>query len=121
MTRPASAGPFFAIQQSDGNFCVYRGTRPGDSKGGVYCVFTASQGTTQPYYYAVLQDDANFAINRGSGPSNKWSHVWDRVSSTPPKPDTGLETFWKGVKATQAEMTEFQRGVDAQRAALGYR
>jgi len=28
---------FFAIQQSDGNFCVYHGSGPSDNHGGVWC------------------------------------------------------------------------------------
>jgi hypothetical protein len=117
MGRSAGAGPFFAVQQGDGNFCVYRGNQPGDNRGGVFCVFGVSQGV-QPYYYAVLQDDANFAINRGSGPSNNWGHVWDRVTSTPPKPDTGLESFWKGVKSVQKDFDDWQKQQAANDAVL---
>lgn len=109
LSKSAGQGPFYAVQQNDGNFCVYRGVQPPDNNGGVYCVFTASQGTEQPYYYAVLQDDANFAVNRGSSPRNMFGHLWDRVSATPPKPDTGLQSFWKGVQAVAADAAEISR------------
>jgi hypothetical protein len=117
LRQSAGAGPFFAVQQNDGNFCVYRGTQPGDSKGGVFCVFNVPQAG-QPYYYAVLQDDANFAIHRGASPANEWGHVWDRVTSTPPAPDTGWETFLKDLKAAQASVDQFQSQMDASRAQL---
>jgi hypothetical protein len=110
-------GAYYAIQQADGNFCVYRGTAPNENKGGVACVFTQSQGMEQPYYYAVLQDDANFAIYRGTGLANNWGYVWDRITTAPAKPDSGLDSFWKGMKAagsaTASVLIEIDKGIQA--------
>lgn len=59
---------FFAIVQGDGNFCVYRGSSPGDNKGNVYCRPGRSSGAGA--YFAAVQGDGNFCVYRGTGPGD---------------------------------------------------
>lgn len=56
----------FAIMQGDGNFCVYKGSGPGDNKGNVYCAGTHGGGAS---HFAIIQGDGNFCIYRGTGPA----------------------------------------------------
>jgi hypothetical protein len=90
---------YFAMQQVDGNFCVYRGSGPADNRGTLWCSMKTAGGgqfraVMQPdgnfvvyaegstsalwatmamsgggAFVAVMQDDGNFAIYPGTGPS----------------------------------------------------
>jgi hypothetical protein len=58
----------FAMMQGDGNFCVYRGSGPGDNKGNIYCRPGRSSGGGA--YFAAVQSDGNFCVYRGTGPGD---------------------------------------------------
>ncbi len=64
---------FFAIQQSDGNFCVYRGSGPSDNHGGLWC---SDHHPGEGQYFAIQQSDGNFCVYRGSGPADNHGGVW---------------------------------------------
>ncbi len=64
---------FFAVQQSDGNFCTYHGSSPSDNHGGVWC---SMQHPGPGSYFAVQQSDGNFCVYRGTGPSDNQGGVW---------------------------------------------
>jgi hypothetical protein len=67
-------GQYFAIMQSDGNLCVYRGSGPGDNRGGVWCCNRHSLPGGP--YFALVQSDGNFCVYRGTGPSDNRGGVW---------------------------------------------
>ncbi|MEU0538253.1 hypothetical protein [Nocardia sp. NPDC005978] len=62
----------FAILQGDGNFCVYKGTGPGNNLGGVWCSGTSGHSQV----FAVMQGDGNFVIYKGTGPGNNQGYLW---------------------------------------------
>ena len=64
---------FFAIQQSDGNFCVYHGSGPSDNHGGVWC---SSHAPGEGQYFAIQQSDGNFCTYKGPDPSHNGGGVW---------------------------------------------
>jgi hypothetical protein len=64
---------FFAIQQSDGNFCVYHGSGPSDNHGGVWC---SSHAPGEGQYFAIQQSDGNFCTYKGPNPSTNHGGVW---------------------------------------------
>ncbi|MGV1009813.1 MAG: ETX/MTX2 family pore-forming toxin [Dermatophilaceae bacterium] len=66
-------GIFFAIQQSDGNFCVYHGSGPDDNHGGVWC---SSHAPGVGQYFAIQQTDGNFCVYRGPSPNENHGGVW---------------------------------------------
>ena len=59
---------FFAIMQSDGNFCIYKGTGPSDNRGFLWATNTLGVGGQ---FFATMQSDGNFCIydrpERGAG------------------------------------------------------
>jgi len=69
----SSNNAFFAIMQSDGNFCVYRGSGPNDNHGYVWGTQVAP-GPNE--YFAIMQSDGNFCVYLGSGPSDNRGYVW---------------------------------------------
>ena len=58
---------FFAIMQGDGNFCVYAGSGPSASKGGVWC--SGSGGRPAGSFFAIIQGDGNFCVYPGTSPA----------------------------------------------------
>jgi len=73
---------FFAVQQGDGNFCVYRGSGPDDNKGYLWCHMKhGSNGQ----YYAVQQGDGNFCTYRGTGPGDNKGGMWCHMGRGVPK------------------------------------
>jgi hypothetical protein len=70
----APNGQYFAVMQSDGNFCIYRGTGPGDNKGGVWC--SNRQSLPGGAYFAIVQGDGNFCVYRGTGLGDNRGGVW---------------------------------------------
>lgn len=52
-------GRYFAIMQSDGNFCVYKGS-PQDNQGGIWCCNSVSHPAMT--YFAIMQADGNFCV-----------------------------------------------------------
>jgi hypothetical protein len=76
---------FFAIQQSDGNFCVYKGSGPSDNKGGLWC-HMAKGVPMQGKYFAIQQTDGNFCTYRGTGPSDNKGGLWCHSAPGVPKP-----------------------------------
>ena len=75
-------GLFFAIMQSDGNFCVYRGSGPSDNQGRLWNALKESQPGGQ--FFAIMQDDGNFCIYRGSGPSDNQGLLWNALNESQP-------------------------------------
>ncbi len=67
-------GVFFAIMQSDGNFCVYRGSGPNDNHGGLWCYSDKPMNSGQ--FFAVMQDDGNFCVYKGTNPNDNRGGVW---------------------------------------------
>jgi hypothetical protein len=64
---------FFAIQQTDGNLCVYKGSGPNDNRGGVWCHM--KYGAAGPYF-AIQQSDGNLCTYRGTGPNDNKGGMW---------------------------------------------
>lgn len=62
----------FAILQTDGNFCVYRGTGPSNNQGGVWCSGTNGHSPV----FAIMQGDGNFVVYKGTGPGDNRGYVW---------------------------------------------
>jgi len=75
-------GLFFAIVQSDGNFCVYRGSGPGANKGGLWCSLSKSQ--PEGKYFAIVQGDGNFCVYKGTGPGDNKGGVWCSLGASQP-------------------------------------
>ncbi|QJR16245.1 tectonin domain-containing protein [Usitatibacter palustris] len=76
----------YAIQQVDGNFCLYKGSGPSDSKGNIWC-HHASGGATTGDFFALQQADGNFCTYRGKNPRDAKSNVW--CQNAPGLPLTG--------------------------------
>ncbi|NJM40979.1 MAG: Vps62-related protein [Anaerolineae bacterium] len=70
----APGGQFFAIMQSDGNFCVYKGTGPQDNQGWVWGTQATIPGGGQ--CFAVVEEDGSFCIYKGTGPNDVQGLVW---------------------------------------------
>jgi hypothetical protein len=71
----ASSGSFYATMQSDGNFCIYKGTGSDDNQGSVWCANAyVLPGSA---FYAIIQDDGNFCVYRGTGPDNNLGLIWE--------------------------------------------
>jgi hypothetical protein len=63
----SKSGKAYGLLQRDGNFCVYRGARPGAKPSeALYC--TLDKGAGAGPFYAALQNDGNFCIYRGKEP-----------------------------------------------------
>ena len=72
--RNSSGGHYFAIMQSDGNFCTYKGTGPSNNQGYVWCI--RNTALPQGNYFAIMQSDGNFVVYKGTGPSDNQGVVW---------------------------------------------
>ena len=81
----AYAGNVFTIMQSDGNFCVYKGTGPSNNLGSLWCA--RNTALPQGQYFAVLQDDGNLVLHYGT-PGNPGAAYW----STGPAPTAPAPT-----------------------------
>jgi Clostridium epsilon toxin ETX/Bacillus mosquitocidal toxin MTX2 len=66
-------GLFFASMQSDGNFCVYRGSGPADNRGYLWGTQKLGDGGQ---FFAIMQSDGNFCVYRGSGPGDNRGYLW---------------------------------------------
>jgi hypothetical protein len=64
---------FFAMQQGDGNLCVYKGAAPDNNLGYLWCNGAAA-GNGQ--YFAVMQGDGNLCTYRGTGPGDNKGYHW---------------------------------------------
>ena len=68
---------YFAIMQTDGNFCVYRGSGPSDNHGVVWAINLENANMAlYPGSFAIMQTDGNFCVFRGSDPSHNQGLVW---------------------------------------------
>lgn len=65
---------FFAVLQSDGNFCVYAGPGPGDNRGFVWNSGPAKKPAQS--YYGIMQGDGNFCVYSGTGRDDRHDFVW---------------------------------------------
>lgn len=60
---------FFALMQSDGNFCIYRGSGPEDKQEYVFGIqHLWAQKPTGDAFFAVLQTDGNFCVYKNLVP-----------------------------------------------------
>lgn len=66
-------GVYFAIQQNDGNFCVYRGSGPDANHGYLWGSQKLADGGT---FFAVMQSDGNFCVYKGTGHGDNRGYVW---------------------------------------------
>lgn len=73
---------FFAIMQSDGNLCVYRGAGPAANKGLLWSALKQSQASGN--YFSVVQGDGNLCIYKGSGPNDNQGFVWGALHESQP-------------------------------------
>jgi hypothetical protein len=71
--KAGQSGSYFAVMQSDGNFCVYRGTGPTDNQG--FCWSTNTYGKSTPPYAAVLHTDGNVHVG-GNYQSGGMTDLW---------------------------------------------
>ena len=76
----SSNGAFFSIMQTDGNLCIYRGSKPvqgfeptKDDGPAIWCSGKTSPGGV---FNAVLGRTGNFCVYRGPGPSTSFPPVW---------------------------------------------
>jgi hypothetical protein len=67
------AALYFAIMQTDGNFCVYHGSSPTDNQGFLWGDGKTASGGE---FFAIMQDDGNFVVYSGSGPNDNLGVVW---------------------------------------------
>ena len=79
--------PYFALLQTDGHICTYKGTSGSDNQGFIGCSPSGAGGPVGRYT-AVLQDDGNLVIYKGTGPDNNVGYVWDRTTT---KPSSGFD------------------------------
>lgn len=71
---------FFAVQQSDGNFCVYHGSGPQDQHSALWCnMKTGPAGE----YCAVQQRDGNFCVYKGADPAHQRGALWCTMATGP--------------------------------------
>jgi hypothetical protein len=71
---------FFAIQQSDGNFCVYHGPGPQDQHGWLWGTQVTGPGGE---FFAVQQGDGNFCVYRGADLAHQQSALWCSMATGP--------------------------------------
>ncbi len=73
---------FFAIQQGDGNFCVYErrididGMMHGGRHKGTVQYCTLSKGQSTGPYFTIMQGDGNLCTYRGTGPGDNKGSVF---------------------------------------------
>jgi len=77
LTSPGAL--FFAIMQTDGNFCVYHGSNPTDNQGFLWGDGKTASGGE---FFAIMQDDGNFVVYTGTGPDNSEGVVWASLSKS---------------------------------------
>jgi hypothetical protein len=83
-------GLFFTIMQGDGNFCVYRGSGPGNQGAFVWGSVQAAGYQPAPgSYFIIMQNDGNLCGYRGAGPSNKGGFMWGSVQLGHYQPSAG--------------------------------
>jgi hypothetical protein len=71
---------FFAIQQSDGNFCVYHGSGPQDQQSWLWGTQATGPGGE---YFAAQQRDGNFCVYRGADPAHQGNFLWGSMATGP--------------------------------------
>jgi hypothetical protein len=89
----SASGLFFAVQQRDGNFCVYHGSGPGDDQG--FLFGTVQDGGAGPFedgeFFTIMQADGNLCVYRGTGRGDNQGFVFgiqDKNTGVPfPKGD----------------------------------
>ena len=69
-------GRYFATLQTDGNFCVYRGSGPADNHGPLWCSMKMAAGGK---FRADMQNDGNFVVY----PEGSTNAVWATMSLAP--------------------------------------
>ena len=76
-----SSGPGVLRMQTDGHFCVYKGSVTAQGQG-VKCMPAGAGGPTGRYFL-TLQDDGNLVIYKGAGPTDQRGWIWDRITTAP--------------------------------------
>lgn len=65
---------YFAIMQSDGNLCVYKGPDPSHNGGLAWAAGSESAG--EDACFTVMQGDGNLCVYRGTDPDNNKGLLW---------------------------------------------
>ncbi|MEA2738499.1 MAG: hypothetical protein QOH05_1806, partial [Acetobacteraceae bacterium] len=104
-------GVFFAIQQGDGNFCVYRGSGPSDNRGFLWgSVQAAGYQPANGDYFVIMQGDGNFCGYKGKGPAGNQGFVWGSVQLGKYKPTDGQ---YKAVMQDDGNFCIYRQGSTA--------
>lgn len=73
---PATAEGNFLVMQADGNFCVYKGTSPSNSKGALWCSQKLTDNRDIKDYYAHVQNDGRICVHKGTDPDHDLGLLW---------------------------------------------
>ena len=76
-------GPGVLRMQTDGHFCVYKGSVTAQGQG--YKCMPYGAGGPIGRYFLTLQDDGNLVIYKGAGPADQRGWIWDRITTAPSK------------------------------------
>ena len=74
-------GPGVLRVQTDGHFCVYKGSVSAQGQG--YKCMPSGAGGPIGRYFMTLQDNGNLVIYKGAGPSDERGWIWDRLTTAP--------------------------------------
>ncbi|MFB7719272.1 hypothetical protein [Nocardia sp. NPDC056100] len=80
ITKPAF--PCFAIMQTDGNLCVYKGTDPGHNQGLYWAI--SGKARAQGSYVANLDDNGTLAVFSGNDPNTTAAALWNNAATANP-------------------------------------
>ncbi|MFI1919885.1 hypothetical protein [Nocardia sp. NPDC020380] len=83
VSKPAFA--CFAIMQTDGNLCVYKGTDPGHNQGLYWAIATTAR--PQGSYVATITDDGTLAVYSGTDPNTADAPLWNNAAPANPTAD----------------------------------
>jgi Clostridium epsilon toxin ETX/Bacillus mosquitocidal toxin MTX2 len=82
-------GLFFALMQSDGNFCVYRGSAPAANFGFLWgSVQAANYSPAEGKHFVIMQGDGNFCGYKGSK-TDQQAFQWGSVQLAHYQPGAG--------------------------------
>lgn len=90
VAKPAFA--CFAIMQSDGNLCVYKGTDPGHNQGLYWAISTKAR--PQGSYVATITDEGTLAVFAGTDPNTGAVSLWNNAA--PANPTANVLTIVAG-------------------------
>ncbi|MFE6857615.1 hypothetical protein [Nocardia sp. NPDC057668] len=94
VTKPAF--PCFAVMQTDGNLCVYKGTDPGHNQGLYWAISTKAR--PQGSYVTTITDDGTLAVYSGADPTTAAPSIWNNAA--PANPTDAVLTIVSGNNQT---------------------